>query len=90
VSCDPDGLRAFAALCGEHANDVAVPRCPTQPTLSRQATSIAVAQLHNATERVAGNLAERIESTASAAAEAARMYFQSDTGSGKQIDAHLS
>ncbi|WP_255507188.1 hypothetical protein [Mycolicibacterium sp. 018/SC-01/001] len=39
VSCDPDGLRAFAALCGEHANDIGVHRCPTPPMLPKQATS---------------------------------------------------
>src|SRR5690349_9877027 len=69
VSCDPDGLRAFAAQCGEHATDVGVHRYPTQPLLPMQATSTAVAHLHDATERVAGNLAERIDSTAMAAAE---------------------
>ncbi|MEW5812381.1 MAG: hypothetical protein AB1925_23380 [Actinomycetota bacterium] len=89
VSCDPDGLRAFVALCGEHANDVGVHRYPTQPPLPKQATSTAVAQLHDATERVAGNLAERIDSTAKAAAEAARMYSESDTDAGGQIEASM-
>jgi hypothetical protein len=57
--------------------------------LPKQATSTAVAQLHDATERLAGNLAERIKSTARAAAEAAKMYSRSDTDSGGQIEASL-
>jgi len=89
LRCDPDGMRTFAIACGDHAAEVGTHRHPQHSQLPRQATSAAVADLHDAVQCVAENLADRIRSTASAVEVAAQMYSLADNLSGAEIEASM-
>jgi hypothetical protein len=82
LRCDPDGLRAFASSCEEHAQRVGTHDHTSPPNATRQATIGAVADLHDAASNAAAVLADRIRSTASLISDAADEYARSDDQSG--------
>jgi hypothetical protein len=86
LSCDPEGLRTFAATCGECAKSVGVHEHPPMPAAPAQATVAAVSGLHVAASDVAAVLAERIRSTSAALSSAANQYMQTDDRSGETLD----
>ncbi|MDZ4232441.1 MAG: type VII secretion target [Dietzia sp.] len=86
LSCDPEGLHAFAATCGDCAETVGVHQHAAMPEAPQQATVAAVSGMHAATSDVAAALAERIQSLASALSSAADQYMQTDKNSGEALD----
>ncbi|MGA5544497.1 hypothetical protein ACPCIR_21790 [Mycobacterium sp. NPDC051198] len=89
LRCDPDGLRAFAARCEEHAEYVmALDRAETPP-VPHQMTVEAVSSVYAATSSVAKVLAERMRTTATALALAAKYYERIDDQSQQTISAGI-
>jgi hypothetical protein len=75
---DADGLRAFAATCEEHADDVCVSAHPAVPAMGYQSTGAAVSALHVATGNTGDVLANRIRAIASALSSAADRYSRTE------------
>ena len=89
VRYDAQGLRAFAATCEQHADDVCVGAHPTVPVTSYQSTVDAVSGLHGATSSTGDVLSTRIRSTASAISSAADRYSQTENSSADAVTASM-
>jgi hypothetical protein len=89
LRCDPDGLRALAAACEEHAIGVSVNDPPAVPVAPHQSTVAAVTGVHAATSGAADKLAERIRSTATALTSAAEQYARTDQASTAGLSASM-
>ena len=87
IRYDAEGLRAFAATCEEHANDVCVEPHPAVPAAGYQSTVAAVSALHAAASGTGDVLGTRIRSTAAALAAAADRYSQTESQSANALDA---
>jgi len=86
LSCDLEGLHAFAATCEDCAETVGFHQHPAMPEAPQQATVAAVSGMHAATSDVAAVLAERIQSLAAALSSAADQYMQTEESSGEALD----
>src|SRR5262245_55541251 len=86
---DAEGLRAFAATCELHADDVCVRAHPAVPATGYQSTVDAVSALQAAASGTGEVLATRIRSTASALSSAADRYSQTETRSADALAASI-
>jgi hypothetical protein len=82
-------LRAVAAACERHAQDVCVHDEPELPATGYQSTVAAVSGLHAATSSIGDVLSARIGSTASALSSAAARYSQTENSSADALSASL-
>ena len=90
LRCDPEGLRALAAACEEHAIGVCIHEVPSVPSAPHQSTVAAVSGLHTATLGAADAFARRIRSTATALTTAADRYTRGDDTSTEALAASMS
>jgi hypothetical protein len=89
VRYDAEGLRAFAAACERHADNVCVRTHPAVPATGHQSTADAVSAMNAAAGAAGDVLATRIRSTAADLSSAADRYSQTETQAANALAASI-